>query len=1829
MLESDETNDPDPLDSDRLDEVLAEYLQRTDRGEEVDREQLIAEHPDLADGLRAFFGDLDALQSVARCPEPNALWPPRDADMPLGVVQYLGDYELLRELGRGGMGVVYLARQTSLSRFVAVKMILGKHLDSPDSVDRFRREAEAVANLKHPRIVAIHEIGQHEGQHYFSMDFIAGRNLAEMTRDHPLAARPAATYIRKVAEAVHYAHERGIIHRDLKSSNILVDEHDEPHVTDFGLAKRIEGDVSLTDDTRVLGTPSFMPPEQAESRRGELGPPSDVYSLGATLYDLLTGRPPFRGDSPLATVQMVSKSEPVSPRMLNPAIPRDLETICLKCLEKAPARRYATADDLARELERYLQGEPILARPVSRLERVVRWSRRNPLVAALATAVLLLVIASSTATIIGYVSTSAALGVAQQETTQKETALADARKQETLAQQERQRAEREAYASQIGLAYQKWLSGEVAYAENILDACPRDLRHWEWAHLKHLCHLALKTIHTFDSPSQLTLSPDGSCVASEGGVWDTHTGLPLFRFSASWLPTSALGFSQDGKWLAVGSGWKGTFVWNVAEKKQHLVLEVNSEVVALSPHGEFLAVGCTEEKVADVFGTTEKDLVSWSVSDGKTPIKIMEVGDDRGQQRNETGGRGRKRVRQTVVGPGSSGGGPVARPPGGYGDGPGELPWGGSGSRSGEPGAPGEGRGEGDDESGDMNGASPKVRDRPIVALYDISRGGRVQSFDGEAKCLAFSPDGAKLAAGLESGEIRIWDVAAQREIATLSGHSESVGILAFSSDGTRLASGSADGSARVWDVATEEALMCVPDHATQVTTVRFVADDTQLVSASRGSVRLSDVATGELRFGTNKYAELPFGMVVRADSEASGGGVESEPREQTPRNDTAGVPANVAMSDDGRKIAWSDYRLIHVQDLGNGSRITYRGHKAAVANLMFTADGERLASAGYDQTIRFWDAESDRAFQALPARGRAFAFSPDSQWIAAEDDGQIKVWNVGTSILEHRWDNYAIQSLAFSPSGRYVCCRGSSGVRIYSVSSGQPVWHYDGEHVHSVAFCGDESTLVIQESDPSTYTDHQFSLWSLTTGERVAILEGRFAGYCSGGRELVGVHGDEAFVTEVISGRKVCVVQVPGVGELEKSAISCDGRRGLFWSEYKDAPARAVDFTTQRLFLLSGSDGAPRSFQIDARGQFAVTAGLEECLLAWDLSNGKVTGRMTTNDDKDAHSCFDEQGRRLGIPGWDTLHLAISPDAQRFVSISSRSPLLRIWQPMRSRELLTLTIAPARRFGHYLQHEQIEFSPDGRQIAVHDGETIWLLDGAETSIEESEGRARASWKRHVFGFDWPGHLPANYTKDPRDEAKFVLNGNTFVAHDGDGAIVARDTTTARTVWEIVAGRAGRAVSEHAAYSGDGTRITFCSEEDAIRVLDTRTSGSGPKATLLKARTEDREILAVAISFDGRTIAARHRGGTVTVWNADTGLPVCERLVGQPLAVQDATSTNGSTTVDEWLVTHDARKLVGLSANGQLVWSLDDHWVMHVWSVAESREILAFPGKDAPFAVCPDGTWFAYVENGPHLRIWDVAQGGVRHTIPIPDARVCRLQASRDGQTIMVFALSEGASEAVVETEDLTGNHQRLPENVCVRSYDIRSGQERLMIADSRGIVDISPDGKLIAWGDAEGIVRIAEFGSQNAIREYRGHDAPVTAVAFSHDGQRIAAGGEGGEVLVWDGDTAVPRLRLREHEAEICALEFSSAADRLASFSTEGRCNVWDVSNARQSPQAARHYPANIRFPDAGIFPKERQPDSNFEESEPNDEPGSPNPWEQLPGDFYAPEPPGWQGGE
>jgi|GEM_PF-460628 len=398
-----DAQDADPR-AKRVHEAIALYMEAVGTGRAPDRLEFLARHADVANELELFLSHHEELTKSAGASQESTVRTDEDGQetgrfggseevtVTIGQsrcetwdpeLRQVGDYELINEIARGGMGVVYKARQRRLNRVVALKMTLaGPHASETDNL-RFRTEAEAVANLDHPNIVPVFEVGEHRGHWYFSMKLIEGGSLANNLEHYQKNPRAAAELMVIVARAMHYAHQRGIRHRDLKPSNILLDADDRPHVTDFGLAER-DGDSSeLTTSGTIVGSPPYMSPEQASGHNEAVTTATDVYGLGAILYAMLTGRAPFRGESTLETIRQVRECAPERPSLINPAVDRDLETICLKCLGKDPQERYASADALANDLERWLAGDSILARPAGSVERLKRWCRRHPVVAGL------------------------------------------------------------------------------------------------------------------------------------------------------------------------------------------------------------------------------------------------------------------------------------------------------------------------------------------------------------------------------------------------------------------------------------------------------------------------------------------------------------------------------------------------------------------------------------------------------------------------------------------------------------------------------------------------------------------------------------------------------------------------------------------------------------------------------------------------------------------------------------------------------------------------------------------------------------------------------------------------------------------------------------------------------------------------------------------------------------------------------------------------------------------------------------------------------------------------------------------------------------------------------------------------------------------------------------------------------------------------------------------------------------------------------------------------------------------------------------------------------
>ncbi|MGE0607139.1 MAG: WD40 repeat domain-containing serine/threonine protein kinase, partial [Pirellulales bacterium] len=577
-MSDDATREPADL---QLREQVRACREAMARGLRSEVEQLLAAHPELRAELA---GDLEAVPPAAGEPtiQGTVLQPTLTfasgreqptkgaASLPsanMGATERIfGDYEIVEEIARGGMGVVYKARQRSLNRLVALKTVLKGDFASEAAMYRFRQEAEAAANLDHPNIVPIHEVGEQAGQQYFSMKLID----VPPGRGQKRGPAEAARLLAKVARAVHHAHERGILHRDLKPGNILIDRQGEPHVADFGLAKHLDAATSnagehATQTGAIVGTPAYMAPEQAQAEKS-LTTAVDIYSLGAVLYAWLTGQPPFRGDDPVTTLMQVVSAEPRKPRSLDGGIDADLETICLKCLAKLPQQRYSTAAALADDLDRYLRGEPILARRASLGERLWRWSRRNPALAAasglaLAALVAVAVVGSSFA-----VYQSRAAAELREKQAQTDAALQESRLRASSLELDRCIAQCERGDISLGLlGMVQCLAMAPDDAADLHRVIRGNLAGWS----RQLPVLAAPPFEHREAVRAVDFSGDGKVMLTAGldrtaRLWDTATGQPVREPWEHPDEVWCAAISADGQTVATGCHDGFARLWDVA-----------------------------------------------------------------------------------------------------------------------------------------------------------------------------------------------------------------------------------------------------------------------------------------------------------------------------------------------------------------------------------------------------------------------------------------------------------------------------------------------------------------------------------------------------------------------------------------------------------------------------------------------------------------------------------------------------------------------------------------------------------------------------------------------------------------------------------------------------------------------------------------------------------------------------------------------------------------------------------------------------------------------------------------------------------------------------------------------------------------------------------------------------------------------------------------------------------------------------------------------------------------------------------------------------------------
>jgi WD40 repeat protein/serine/threonine protein kinase len=1036
--------------------------------------------------------------------EPDSVATDSATINPQPPLRSFGDYELLEEIARGGMGVVYKARQKSLGRVVAMKMLLFGGESGKDLAQRFRAEAAAAASLQHPNIVAIHEVGAHEGQPFFAMDFIEGQSLARLSAGQPLPAARAARYVKIVAEAIHYAHERGILHRDLKPSNVLIDPFDQPRVTDFGLAKRLHHDSELTLSGQVLGSPNYMPPEQAAAKRGLVGRRSDVYSLGAILYHLLTGRPPFVGETLTDTLHDVLEKEPVSLRLLNPSVPPDLETLCLKCLEKEPARRYLTAQALAEDLDRFLRNEPIQARPVGYVEKLWRWCRRKP---ALATAYSLLILL----VILILIGSPIAIYRINHERQRAERGELDARQKAYAS--DMNRVQQELAQNNLGLA-QELLNRHrpqfvvpasagsasrpsLAHPDRLKAGLQTDLRGWEWRYLWRQCQGDERFIlgeHT-NGATAVGMLMDGKTVFSAGKdrfvrLWDLQSRrqIGLLPHADEVIGAAA---SPDGRWLATASSKYGegqpVLLWDLATQKAvtlttNFWLRVGS--IAFSPDSKWLAFATQLGglRLWDVNARTEITNLPAINPMAKQPLGLAFSPDSQTLAHNQDdfgaillwdittrSAIGRLIGHQSVVTA-------IAFSP-----------------------------------DGQMLASASQDRTARLWNLADRREELRFTNHTSTLSSLAFSPDSRTLAMSVGSGAgqpIRLVDVATGNRKSELRGHLKDISSLAFTPDGQSLLSASPDGTVRVWDPeprAREKSVHVLGHHSISTawrsygpslclspdgrhllvvytnqtfrlwdtlsltegerhplpftnTTIAAVASGGKLAAfgSRRGEVKLWDVASGQAQFfaqpGTNNVHRLVFSLDGRY----------------------------LAAADDAKTLSQMavgyQVRIIRVWNVAARTMThVFSTDGEFPVSLKFSADARTILAGFGKGPVKFWQ---------LDGPGKAVTFPGSSGWVgdvALLPDGQTLISVVGPDI--HFWDvrtrrqnalklsapGGTYDCVALSPDGRRFAAGTSDGpITIWDVASHQEVATLEGheESVRQLAFTPEGDHLVSVSKD-------------------------------------------------------------------------------------------------------------------------------------------------------------------------------------------------------------------------------------------------------------------------------------------------------------------------------------------------------------------------------------------------------------------------------------------------------------------------------------------------------------------------------------------------------------------------------------------------------------------------------------------------------------------------------------------------------------------------------------------------------------------------------------------
>ncbi len=1003
---------------------------------------VIMGEPLLGSTVEADAADTTPLGLKSTQPDPADR--PRGSSQTMNPGLRLGDYELLEVIARGGMGVVYKARQVRLNRMVALKTMRAGFNANEREIRFFRREAEAVAALDHPHIVPIFEVGEWEGLLFHSMKLVIGRTLQEALAEYRDQPRDVARLVSIIARAIHHAHQRGVLHRDLKPSNILIDQAGIPYVIDFGLARRVGVDGESRISNSVVGTLNYMSPEQANGRHEEITTATDIYGLGAILYALLSGRAPYSASSIVDLVRQMLDAEPVRPRARVREVEPDLEVICLKCLVKEPERRYATVNALADDLDRWLDGVPIVARPATGTERIVKFIRRRRALSAMVGLLGITVAIGAGGVVWQWREAVAARGGLQ-------IALVAAQKSEKEALNSEDQALQMAYAARINLAERDWRDANVTGVErHLAETRPlpgkNDLRGFEWRYLNRLAHTANRTLTGHEGEVWVTAySKDGKLLASASQdktvrIWDPANGR-LIRTLTTTNPNGAVAFDREGGRLASAGADRAVTLWDVATGQVIRRFEGHSAAIhgiAVSPDSRTLASS-----------SADGDIRIWDLETGRTlhiikdhPLKYLAAisfspdgkslaasGVETANPRLWDVGSG-KLVRILKDDQGTPCFLPVFAPDGKT------------------------------IATSSVNGS---------IKLWDSSNGALLRTiYDAHnremIRGLEYSPDGKNLACTRQSGQaLELWDVASGSLVRIFRGHRRSLLSVAYSPDGRHISTSSNDATIRIWNRDQDQELRSLVEPDTVLDLV-FAPDSALLVSANRDqSVRLWDHAGQRL---------------VRV--------LEGH----------TGKARSVVVSPNGRMIASAaDDQTVRLWEISTGKQLfILRGHTAAVEALAFRRDGQVLASGSDDHSIRLWNPSTGETIKALeghPGSVRFLAFTGgDQSLVSGGGDGFVMTWDVESGRRQQAFlaEADSLVGIDLSPDGRLLATSSEDRIiRIRDLKT-QQVLHRLGGHgliPYRLRFSPDGKRLA------SVSSDRTVRIWDPILGRELLVLRG------------------------------------------------------------------------------------------------------------------------------------------------------------------------------------------------------------------------------------------------------------------------------------------------------------------------------------------------------------------------------------------------------------------------------------------------------------------------------------------------------------------------------------------------------------------------------------------------------------------------------------------------------------------------------------------------------------------------------------------------------------------